>query len=197
MKGVIAVLVVLLVASLLFLQFEESRNQTALLTGLVEASIRQIDDLRDRQHRNEYRVERVGERLSGRLDELQEDIALQGRQQRFVNEEIHALRNSVSRDIDRLYSEVLHPSVQVSGRTGVGGGVIVYSHQSETFVVTAFHVVQKVVWEEDGEEKRDPVEVKFYTLTGVDPRLSNVQIIAEMPTSSCVSPWKIPPPELP
>jgi S1-C subfamily serine protease len=62
-----------------------------------------------------------------------------------------------SEDIRALYHDVLAPSVQVSAKSGVGGGTLLYSRDEQSYVITAYHVVQK------GDE---PADVRLYDEKG-------------------------------
>jgi S1-C subfamily serine protease len=60
-----------------------------------------------------------------------------------------------------LQHDILTPSVQVSVKGNVGGGTLLFSRGSHSYVVTACHVVQKIIAGHD-EETREPVEVTIY-----------------------------------
>jgi hypothetical protein len=68
--------------------------------------------------------------------------------------------------LDALQREILAPSVQVNALGSVGGGTLLASRDGLSFVVTAFHVVSKVVTPESDEETRAPVEVALYRPDG-------------------------------
>jgi len=72
-----------------------------------------------------------------------------------------------------LSRALLHPSIQVSMKSGAGSGTIVSSRGGETYALTAFHVVSRAVQrDEDGRETRRPVAVTVYRAEGtVDERL--------------------------
>jgi S1-C subfamily serine protease len=70
-------------------------------------------------------------------------------------------------DAAALTAAVLHPSVMISAKGGVGGGTIIYSEREETYVVSAWHVVAKAVRRNArNEEERLPVDVRIYRLDG-------------------------------
>lgn len=149
-QRVVASLAFLFLATIFCGMLYEHTQQMRILTRAVEASIRQVDEVCDRQDRAEQAAAGTRDELAGRLD---------------------AIDRRGTPDVEGLYEDVIHPSVQVSGRSGVGGGVIIHSRgaskeDSETYVVTAFHVIQKVVRKEDGLEVRDPMEVRFYKRDG-------------------------------
>jgi len=60
-------------------------------------------------------------------------------------------------DVRALYRDVLAPSVQVSSKGGVGGGTLLFSGEDHSYVITAFHVVQKT---------EEPAEVRLYDEKG-------------------------------
>jgi S1-C subfamily serine protease len=72
---------------------------------------------------------------------------------------------ALAHDVEALYRDVLHPSVQVSGRGGVGGGTLLYSRAGRSYVISAYHVVQKAP------AGSEAIEVKLYDVRGtpLDP----------------------------
>ena len=106
-----------------------------------------------------------------RVDDWEADLSRTERLHRLTVQEIESVRRSFARDPERLSREVLHPSVQVNGKGSVGGGTIIRSRplsdgKHATYVVTAFHVVQKAVSKKGGRETRDPVEIRHYDGAG-------------------------------
>ena len=139
--------------------------------------------MRIRVDQAQEQLERLSERISVQkknsldlarnLAEMRQVIDAAARDHRRALDEVAALRDHADQNLNQLHKEVLYPSVQVSGRTGVGGGVIFHSRDSETYVITAFHVVQKLV-RKDG---RDPVEVRFYDKNGKSQRTMEGEIV--------------------
>lgn len=82
------------------------------------------------------------------------------------------------RDVDGLRRDILSPSVQVNGNGGVGGGTLFYSEGGLTFVITAFHVIQKVVHRTEEGLFRDPVEVTVYGEDGRPAETVESELIA-------------------
>lgn len=78
------------------------------------------------------------------------------------------VRRGVTRDVDSLYRDVLSPSVQVNGKGGVGGGTLFYSRKDGSYVVTAYHVVEK------GAE----IEVRVYDARGAVARKAGADLAA-------------------
>ena len=66
-----------------------------------------------------------------------------------------------TRDTGSLYTDVLAPSVQITGRGGVGGGTLLYSRPGHTYVITAYHVVQKAS-SKHLKEKTSAIDVRLY-----------------------------------
>jgi S1-C subfamily serine protease len=83
-----------------------------------------------------------------------------------------------TRDVDGLHRDVLRPSVQVNGNGGVGGGTLLYSRDGLSFVITAFHVIQKVVHRTDDGLFRDPVGVTIYGADGRPAETVESELVA-------------------
>ena len=66
------------------------------------------------------------------------------------------------REHGTLQADIMAPSVQIDADGGMGGGTVIYSQPDHTYVITAFHVVQKVM----KEDRCDPVSVRLYDGTG-------------------------------
>jgi S1-C subfamily serine protease len=101
--------------------------------------------------------------LASRLDGLAAEMAGADGTLRGLRDAVARLRKDSSRDAALIDRAILRPSVQVVGRGGVGGGTIIRSDREGadgygTYIVTAYHVIQKVV--EDGPRK--PVQVKVF-----------------------------------
>ena len=65
-------------------------------------------------------------------------------------------------DPRQLHRDILGPSVQVNAGGSVGGGTLLFSHETHSYVVTAHHVVQKLLTDGDDAETRSPAEVTMY-----------------------------------
>ncbi len=63
---------------------------------------------------------------------------------------------------ETLRREILFPSVQVSGKGGVGGGTILTSRPRHTYIITAFHVLQKITLDDEDSKLPKDVAVKVY-----------------------------------
>src|SRR5581483_2392143 len=71
-----------------------------------------------------------------------------------------------SRDPELLQRDILGPSVQVNAGGSVGGGTLLFSRETHSYVITACHVVQKLIAAGDDDETRAPVEVTLYDERG-------------------------------
>ena len=69
------------------------------------------------------------------------------------------------RDPAALQRDILGPSVQVNVNGSVGGGTLLFSRETHSYVVTAHHVVHKIIVGHDA-ETRPPAEVTLYTEAG-------------------------------
>lgn len=65
-----------------------------------------------------------------------------------------------TRDVRALYRDVLAPSVQVSAAGGVGGGTLLFSRKDHSYVITAYHVIQKTPT--DASSSASPPDVRLY-----------------------------------
>jgi len=66
-------------------------------------------------------------------------------------------------DLSRqMQLDILGPSVQVNVQGSVGGGTLLFSRETHSYVVTAHHVIQKLLAGDSDAETRAPVEVTLY-----------------------------------
>ncbi|HZN63210.1 MAG TPA: serine protease [Planctomycetota bacterium] len=136
----------------------ELERERAANTQKLAAIAERLDRLDGRLSRPDKGFEDV----AGRLDGLAAEIAGTDGTLRGLRDAVARLRKDASRDAAMLDRAILRPSVQVVGRGGVGGGTVIRSEAEGpgaygTYIVTAFHVLQKVV-----EPERRPVQVKLY-----------------------------------
>jgi len=61
-----------------------------------------------------------------------------------------------------MQREILGPSVQVNVDGSVGGGTLLFSRETHSYVITAHHVIQKILRGGADDETRAPVEVTLY-----------------------------------
>ncbi len=132
---------------------------------------RRLADIADRLDRLDGKLskpDRGIENLAARMDDLAAEIAGTDGTLRGLRDAVARLRKDATRDAALLDRTILRPSVQVVGRGGVGGGTVIRSERETgggygTYIVTAFHVLQKLV-EADaaGAVKRGPIQVKLF-----------------------------------
>ena len=133
------------------------------------ATAQKLEAIADRLDRLDGRLSRPDkgiETLATRMDTLASEIAGTDGTLRGLRDAVARLRKDASRDAALLDRSILRPSVQVVGRGGVGGGTVIRSEAESdgvygTYIVTAFHVLQKVT-EHDPAGPRKPVQVKIY-----------------------------------
>ena len=112
---------------------------------------RSVQDLQDRFARSEATLTQA----RSEFDQLRAETA--AGLARFL-----APRAPAPRDPDQLHHDILGPSVQVNANGSVGGGTLLFSHETHSYVVTACHVIQKLLASGDDDETRAPVEVTLY-----------------------------------
>jgi S1-C subfamily serine protease len=66
------------------------------------------------------------------------------------------------RDPAALQHDILGPSIQVNVDGSVGGGTLLFSRETHSYVITACHVIQKILSGGDDDETRAPAEVTLY-----------------------------------
>lgn len=76
-----------------------------------------------------------------------------------------------------LQHDILGPSVQVNVKGSVGGGTLLFSRDAHSYVITACHVIQKIIAGRD-EETREPVEVSLYDDQGVSDDAIDADLVA-------------------
>jgi hypothetical protein len=115
----------------------------------------------------------VGSRLDCRVEELRAEI-----DQRYthirdiaqstsaqVQEVAHEVEQTLVRDEDRMWRELVGPVVQLSGTETVGSGVLLESRPIDekrwrTCILTAWHVVRDIV--QEGDPRTTPIPVTIY-----------------------------------
>jgi len=80
-------------------------------------------------------------------------------------------------DASLLHRDILAPSVQVNVKGNVGGGTLLCSREGHSYVITACHVVQKIIPGRD-EETREPVEVSLYDDQGAPVDTIDADLVA-------------------
>jgi S1-C subfamily serine protease len=134
----------------------------ALLTLSFHSLARDVDSLRARlddsdRHLLDARAE---------VDRVRGESAyrIETRVERADFEDLRSRLDT--RDVRGLYRDVLAPSVQVSAPGGVGGGTLLFSRKDHSYVVTAFHVIQKAPTEGADPKPPAPSEVRLYDEKG-------------------------------
>jgi S1-C subfamily serine protease len=116
-------------------------------------SVRELHEKVDRSQASLAGVQAEFERLSRRTTE-------------GFSRALADLAARESRDPAVLQHDILGPSVQVNVQGSVGGGTLLYSQGTHAYVVTACHVIQKILAAGDDEETRAPAEVTLYNDRG-------------------------------
>ncbi len=80
-------------------------------------------------------------------------------------------------DPSLLQRDILAPSVQVNVKGNVGGGTLLCSREGHSYVITACHVVQKIIPGRD-EETREPVDVTMYDGQGRASETIDADLVA-------------------
>jgi S1-C subfamily serine protease len=134
----------------------------ALLTLTSQTLRRDVDFLR-------IRLDDTGRDLRdarAEVDRLRGE-SVYGIETRAPRSDFDELRAKLdTHDVRALYREVLAPSVQVSAKGGVGGGTLLFSRKDHSYVVTAFHVIQKAPAEGEVAHETEPCEVRIYNDSG-------------------------------
>ncbi len=147
----------------------------AVLTVTLSGFSRQVDFLKARLDASEsnlglarMEIERLcleNRDISDRMEtEMTSRIA---RIETRSRSEALGVMRALTRDVEALYRDVLHPSVQVSGQGGVGGGTLLYSRGGRSYVISAYHVVQKASARKEAPDPACAIEVKLYDDRGV------------------------------
>ncbi len=109
----------------------------------------------------------VEQRLITRVEGMQQNLDRMTASERRRDERLDRVGRIVDPDKDLLHASILHTSAQVSGKGGVGGGVILYSRPDGdrgalTYVLTAYHVVNRSITTKEEKEIREPVPIRLY-----------------------------------
>jgi len=129
---------------------------------------REVEGLRSRLEASDARHREVRRENEASLERVADGVARTRAEVRQV----------LPRDVDGLYRDVLAPSVQVNGKGGVGGGTLLFSREDHSYVVTAYHVIQKVVTRDEHGEKREPIAVQIYDEKGAPADLVASDLLA-------------------
>jgi S1-C subfamily serine protease len=110
------------------------------------------------------KVDRSQESLAGARAEFER---LRAESSGSLSRAVADLTTRVTRDPAQLQHDILGPSVQVNVQGSVGGGTLLYSRETHSYVVTACHVIQKILAAGGDDETRAPAEVTIYDDAGV------------------------------
>jgi S1-C subfamily serine protease len=81
-------------------------------------------------------------------------------------------------DPAELQRDILGPSVQVTAKGSVGGGTLLFSRETHSYVVTACHVIQKILAGSVDEETREPADVTIYDDQGASTDVMEGDLVA-------------------
>src|SRR5262245_26307079 len=165
--GKILAVAAVLAAAALFLFAAQASRRTE--SKVDPESVRLLASIADRLDRMDGRIGKPDpgvKDLGSRMDGLTAEVAGADGTLRGLRDAVARLRKDATRDAALLDRAILRPSVQVVGRGGVGGGTVIRSEREAdgnfgTYVVTAFHVLQKAA-----DSERKPVQVKLYAENG-------------------------------
>lgn len=116
-------------------------------------------------------LELHGTALSERIDawdrKMQESAAMAGGMRADLNE---IKKEVVSKNVQKLYDDLLHPSVQINARDAVGGGTLIHTEKTTdgwnvVHILTAYHVIQKSI-PSTRTGKAHPIEARLYREDG-------------------------------
>jgi S1-C subfamily serine protease len=103
--------------------------------------------------------------------------ALRGEAAAGIERALARIEQKSASDPDALRHDVLGPSVQVNVKGSVGGGTLLFSRETRSYVITACHVVQKIIPGAD-EETREPVDVTLYDDDGAQAETVDADLVA-------------------
>lgn len=139
----------------------------AVCVSVMGEFVRRVDSLRSRLEAEQAERRRSEVRA---VEDERRARAERERLERTLEESragLKALDARVrTRDIPAMMQDILAPSVQINGGGGVGGGTLIYSRPGHTYVITAWHVVQKAVLRDEDGERHETVEVRIFDGSG-------------------------------
>lgn len=118
----------------------------------------------------ERRLREAQDGTEERFEGLSEVVARTASVVARTQEEVAQIEEDLDRDVDRMWSELVGPTVQLAGETTVGSGVLLQSRRLEdsddyeTLIVTAWHVVRDILADAGGNEA--PVPTTIYSADG-------------------------------
>lgn len=161
---------------------QEAHERELSVRRVEKVAWRSGHDLAERIDAVDRATQEIPVRLDQALDErvvrVREEVRSAAGALRELDTELAQVRDVLRADPERLARRVLAPSVQVNGRDTIGGGVMVACYPEEggtytVYILSAYHVVQKVVARIERHEPTPPIEVKVYgedgTVAGTFP----------------------------
>ncbi|MFN3486145.1 MAG: trypsin-like peptidase domain-containing protein [Planctomycetota bacterium] len=144
----------------------------AVAVAVLGEFARGVEDLRARLKEARVEMRQLAAESRAGSERLARDLLR-------TRADFEALRERLeTRDVERLYRDVLAPSVQVNASGGVGGGTLLFSRPGQTYAITAYHVVQKAIRRDEAGERRLPVDVRVYDERGRPADLVPADIVA-------------------
>jgi S1-C subfamily serine protease len=146
------------------------------------AKLAQWDDLRQEigPEAVDARVAQLRQTLSADYESLDENVRVALEVAENASAGVDHIEKSLERDKDRLWRDLLGPTVQLMGEETVGSGVLLRSELIEgtsdytTYVITAWHVIRDI--QTTPESVHTPVPVTIYARTG-DIRTETAQLL--------------------
>ncbi len=144
-----------------------ARSEAILAADAAREAREEAGDVRKDLHGEVASVAGEVEELRKELAALRGGVQWNARISLLAAQRVARVEKVALPDPGRTASSILRPSVQVRGNGGVGGGTVVYSRAdadgvAHTYVITAHHVVNKIVKRKDGVETREAAEIDFY-----------------------------------
>jgi len=147
--------------------------------ALTEASLHQ-----DVEARLDDRIAELNEGIESRWTDLQEAVFETQSLAEAASGTVDAFREREAPDRERMWAELMGPTVQLAGESTVGSGVLLRSREladgsHQTHLLTAWHVVRDILSDADGLER--PIPVTLYSPHG-DPSHDTATLLEFDPT---------------
>jgi hypothetical protein len=119
------------------------------------------------------RLETLGSAMQRRMETWDQRLRESATQTQNLQTDLEAVRRSVGArqvNFEKLYHDLLHPSVQINARDAVGGGTLFHteplgaSGAHLAHILTAYHVIQKSLGERG--RRPEPIEARLYREDG-------------------------------
>jgi hypothetical protein len=147
-------------------------QEAAATIAEQRAKLAQWDDVRQEIGPDavDARVAKLRQNLAADYKTLDDEVRTALEVARTANAGVGQLEKSLARDKDRLWNDLLGPTVQLMGEETVGSGVLLRSEQIEgskdytTYVLTAWHVIRDI--QSTPDSITTPVPVTIYSREG-------------------------------